>query len=89
MLIPITMSATKSYDEIVDFIAAGTSPESVLAFRPSEAAEQRVADLVERSKDGTLSAQEQSELEDYLLLEHIVIMAKARAHQLTGLGHRD
>jgi hypothetical protein len=45
------MSAAKSYDEIIDFIAAGTTPEAVVAFRPSDSAQQRVAELLERSKD--------------------------------------
>ncbi len=75
------MSTTKSYDEIIDFIAAGTTPEEVVAFRPSSDVQQRVAELVERSKDGSISSEEQSELEDYLQLEHIMIMAKARARQ--------
>jgi HNH endonuclease len=50
-----TMSATKSYNEIVDFIAAGTTPEAVVAFRPSDGVQQRVAELVERSKSGRVS----------------------------------
>jgi len=81
-----TMSTTKSYDEIIDFIAAGTTPEAVVAFRPSDNAQQRVADLVERSREGSISVEDQSELEDYLQLEHIMIMAKARARQHTQLG---
>ena len=40
------MAVPKAYEEIVDFIAAGTSPQSVIAFRPSEVARQRVWDLV-------------------------------------------
>jgi hypothetical protein len=82
-----TMSAAKSYDEIIDFIAAGTTPEAVVAFRPSDSVQQRVAELVERSTDGSISSDEQSELEDYLQLEHIMIMAKARARQHTQLGN--
>ena len=81
------MSAIKSYEEIIDFIAAGTTPERVVAFSPSQGVQQRVADLVQRSKDGSISAEDQSELEDYLQLEHIMIMAKARARQHTGLEH--
>src|SRR5258706_10797552 len=81
-----TMNATKSYEEIIDFIAAGTTPEAVVAFRPSEIVRQRVAELVERSHDENISAEEQSELEDYLQLEHIMIMAKARAREYTQLG---
>jgi hypothetical protein len=80
------MNAIKSYEEIIDFIAAGTTPEAVVAFRPSEIVRQRVAELVERSHDGNISAEEQSELEDYLQLEHIMIMAKARAREYTQLG---
>ena len=77
------MSATKSYDEIIDFIAAGTTPEAIIAFRPSDEVERRIAELVEQSKDGSISPDEQSELEDYLQLEHILIMAKARARRHT------
>ena len=80
------MNATKSYDEIIEFIAAGTTPEAVVAYHPSINVQQRVAELVERSKEGTISAEDASELEDYLQLEHIMIMAKARARQHTQLG---
>ncbi|HLN02879.1 MAG TPA: hypothetical protein VK335_26560 [Bryobacteraceae bacterium] len=80
------MIATKSYEEIIDFIAAGTTPEAVVAFRPSDGVQQRVAELVERSMGASISTEERSELEDYLQLEHIMIMAKARARQYTHLG---
>jgi hypothetical protein len=80
------MSPTKPYEEIIDFIAAGTTPEAVVAFHPSDGVQQRVSELLERSKDGSLSTEEQSELDDYLQLEHIMIMAKARARQHTKLG---
>ena len=75
------MSTTKSYDEIVDILAAGITPDALVAFRPSHEATRRVEDLVAKSKDGTISIEEQSELEDYLQLEHILILAKARARQ--------
>lgn len=77
------MRAANSYEGIIDFIAAGTTPAAVVAFRPSDSVQQRVSELVERSKDGSISAEDQSELDDYLRLEHIMIMAKARARQHT------
>lgn len=80
------MSTTKSYDEIVDFFAAGTTPEAVVAFRPSKETTRRVAELVAKTKDGSISTEEQSELEDYLQIEHILILAKARARQHTSLA---
>lgn len=71
----------------MDFIAAGTVTESVVAFRPSDRVQQSVAGLVERSKDGTISPEDQSEMDDYIQLEHIMIMVKARARQHTQLGN--
>jgi hypothetical protein len=85
-MLVLTMSAPKSYEELVDFIAAGTTPATVVAFHPSDSVQQRVTELVERSKDGSISAEDQSELDDYLQLEHIMIMVKARARQHTQLG---
>ncbi|WP_020558857.1 hypothetical protein [Thiofilum flexile] len=70
------------YEEIIDFIAAGTTPDKVIAFRPSEASNIRVSDLIHKSKSTTLSVEEVSELEHYLRLEHLMRMAKARAQKL-------
>jgi len=77
------MDSAKSYQEIIDFIAAGTTPESVIAFRPSDALRRRVEELSERANAGSISNEELSELEDCLQLEHIMVMAKARARQYT------
>ena len=74
------MSATiPAYLEIIDFIAAGTTPEAVANYRPSAEAQQRVAALVEREKDSGLSPDERAELDHFMELEHILRMAKARA----------
>ena len=52
-------TATPAYLEIIDIIAAGATPAA--AFRPSAEAQERVATLIEREKDGTLSADEKAE----------------------------
>jgi hypothetical protein len=70
---------TRAYEEVIDFIAAGTSPQEVIAFQPSEEAKARVADLIHREKTTGLSSEETAELEHYLQLEHIMRLAKARA----------
>jgi hypothetical protein len=80
------MNPTPSYEEIVDFIASGTTPESVVAFRPTKAAIQRVEELTAKSRDGVISQDEQAELDDYLQLEHLLILAKARARQKLQLA---
>jgi hypothetical protein len=73
------MNANRAYEEVIELIAAGSSPSKVIAFRPSEAAKARVVDLVTREKTGGLTQDETSELEHYLQLEHIMRLAKARA----------
>ena len=75
------MSTLRAYEEVIDFIAAGTSPQNVVAFRPSENAKERVADLIHREKAAPLSPDEKSELDHYLQLEHLMRLAKGRAHQ--------
>ncbi|MEO6194489.1 MAG: hypothetical protein ABIS20_15875 [Thermoanaerobaculia bacterium] len=75
------MVKPKAYEEVVDFIARGGSPGTVVAFRPSEEARARVATLVVREKTAGLTADEKSELDHYLQLEHIMRLAKARAQQ--------
>lgn len=73
------MALPKAYEDLVDFIAAGSTPQNVIAFRPSEPALERVRDLVAREKAGNLSPEETSELDHYLQIEHIMRLAKARA----------
>ncbi|CAN5588102.1 hypothetical protein BH10ACI1_BH10ACI1_08880 [soil metagenome] len=73
------MNTVKAYEEVIDFIAAGTTPQNVIDFRPSEAAQERVENLLELEKDGELSAAERSELDNYLQIEHLMRLAKARA----------
>ena len=75
------MSALKAYDEVIDFIAT-INPDKVLAFRPSEATTQHVSELIYREKTTGLSPEEKAELDHYMLLEHVMRMAKIRARQL-------
>jgi hypothetical protein len=72
---------TRVYEEIIDFIAAGTSPDEVADFRASDAVRERVAELLGREKAETLSPDDLAELNHYLQLEHLMRMAKARARQ--------
>ena len=73
------MHPNKVYDEVIEFIAS-SSPQNVIAFRPSEEAKARVADLIFREKTEGLRNDEKSELDHYLQIEHVVRLARARAH---------
>ncbi|RUT01055.1 hypothetical protein DSM106972_070610 [Dulcicalothrix desertica PCC 7102] len=71
----------KVYDDIIEFIASGTTPERVLNFKLSEAAQERLEDLAYAHEMGKLTEEEREELDDFLVLEHIMTLAKARAHK--------
>ena len=80
------MNTVKAYEEVIDFIAAGTSPGSVIAFHPSETAKRRVFDLLQKEKTSGLSCDEKSELDHYMQLEHLMRLAKARARRYVSNG---
>jgi len=82
----LSESAVPSYFEIIDFIAGGTTPQAVADYRPSQEAQDRVAHLIAKEKEGGLSAEEKSELDHFLDLEHILRVAKARARQILASG---
>ena len=73
------MNVTRAYEEIINFIAAGTTPSRVVAFQPSDEVKARVEDLIQREKSTGLSPEETSDLTQYLQLEHLMRLAKARA----------
>lgn len=71
----------KAYEEVIDFIAAGTSPNKLIAFEPSDLVKKRVYDLIHKEKTYGLLSDEKSELDHYMQLEHLMRLAKARAHK--------
>ncbi len=75
----------KAYVEVIDFIA-GMNPTEIASYRPSAQAKACVADLIQREKIGALSANEKSELDHYMQLEHLMRLAKARAREYISCG---
>ncbi|MGP8245797.1 MAG: hypothetical protein ACLQVN_14920 [Bryobacteraceae bacterium] len=82
----MTDAAVPSYLEIVDFIAAGTTPQAIVDYRPSAAAQQRFAELVALERERGLSPEDRSELDHFMALEHILRMAKGRARRILTNG---
>ena len=78
----ILFGVTRVYQEFVDFIAHGTTADGAIAFRPSDEARARVADLVSKEKAGELAPDERAELDHFLHVEHVMRLAKAKARRL-------
>jgi hypothetical protein len=74
----------RAYDEIVAFIATGTTPDLVARYEPSQRTKDHVAGLIHKEKTVGLTPDESSELDHFLKLEHLMRLAKARARALCG-----
>ena len=72
------MVDSKPFDEIIDFLI-GDVPDRILSFHPSDKTQKRVELLLRKKHSNDLYIKEKSELEYYLMLEHIIRLAKARA----------
>ena len=63
-------------------LRSGTTPQAVVDFQPSPSAQQRALELLDLAKQDRLTPEQESELEHFTELEHILRMAKARARQI-------
>jgi hypothetical protein len=64
--------------EVVDFFACAPSREAIATFRLSPAAQDRIRALLARNAAGTLSTEEQRELDQMVLLDDILSLIRAR-----------
>jgi hypothetical protein len=73
-----TTTKPQVFEEIAEFLAGFPSREEVRAFRPSAETQARASELLWKSNSGTLSDEEQEELDDFGRAELFVRMLKAR-----------
>ena len=70
-------------DEIADFLASSPTREQLLSFRPSETVQQHARELLTKSSQGTLSAEEDRELSQLEQAELLMRLVKSRIHSRT------
>lgn len=75
------------FDELAYFLA-NLSPKKVLTFKVSKKAQDRVNFLIDKSKKSGLSTTENEEMERYMVFEHIVQLAKAKAIQKLNIQNK-
>jgi hypothetical protein len=77
------MSITYSpvYDEVYKFLVSSPTPEQIIAFRPSDATQERVRQLLDANKSGNLTIDQQTELDEFENVNHFVSMLKIYARQ--------
>ena len=73
------MVALRVYDEMIDFITSVPRPEEIVSFSPSEASQLRLEDLQFKRREEGLTEDELHELEQFVMAEHIMRIAKVKA----------
>ena len=73
-----TATQPQVFEEVAEFLAGFPSREEVRAFRPSAETQSRASELLRKSNSGTLTDEEQDELQDFSRAELFVRMLKAR-----------
>ena len=68
--------------DVLETLAGLPTPQEVLALRPSETLQARISALLEKNRIEGLTPEEEQEWESYQYLEHLVRVAKAKAHRL-------
>ena len=67
------------YRDILHFLVGQPSPEEIVGFAPSLKIQTHVSELLEKNREGLLTAVEESELDEDMRINHLVTMLKARA----------
>ncbi|MBD2773525.1 hypothetical protein [Iningainema tapete] len=68
------------YQEVLDFLIKGPTPEEITAFKVSTSAQTRLQTLLEKNREVKLTHMEVAELDVYEQLEHLMILLKAKAY---------
>lgn len=72
------MAAKTVYDDVAEFIA-GMDPKKVIEFKANKDNQKQLDDLLEKNARIGLNEKEKSDLDQYLMLNRIIGLAKARA----------
>jgi hypothetical protein len=71
-------TAIPAYDEVASMLA-NLHPSKIIELKPSESSIQRLSLLLEKNRDGHLTANETYELDRMLALDRLIALAKAHA----------
>lgn len=80
-LLTLKTPAAQSASELIEFLGSNPTSQAVLEYHGSEQTQKRIQQLLELNHVGLISEADARELDEHLLLEHLVVMLKA------GLPH--
>jgi hypothetical protein len=75
------------YDEVFEFLLSQPTLEQIAAFHRSMEADERLHNLLDKNQADRLTSEEQSELDEYLGVEHFIRMLKIKAREKLQQGN--
>ena len=75
------MSVVEAFGDVAELLAE-MAPSKIVELQSSKAMSNRVEELVNKKKEGKITAEEAVELERYLALDLLITLAKARAKRI-------
>ena len=79
-----TLPALPFYEQVLDFLIESPSPQEIIAFRPSAAAQKRFSTLLAWNRERDLPAAEAEELDHYIQIDRMMSLLKAKAYRRLG-----
>ena len=70
-----------AYDEVVSFFASAPDREAIANFQLSKASAERIRALLLKKSAGTLTADEEEELDECVQLDRLMLLIRSRARQ--------
>jgi hypothetical protein len=72
------------FDEITDFLASAPTAEAIIAYKPSSILDQRLHELLDKNSQDQISPSEQTELNEFLQMNHLLTVLQAKARLKSG-----
>lgn len=67
------------FDVITDFLSSAPELKEIAEYRLPESLQHRAHELLDKNRDGTLSADERVEMEEFRHIDHLLTLMKAKA----------
>lgn len=67
--------------ELIDFLSSRPSLEQIVQFKISTSAQEQLEALLDKNREAQLTAEEKTELDQYLQYRHVLILLKASARR--------
>jgi hypothetical protein len=72
---------SKLAQEVMAFLARSPEPREIIAFHPCEESAHRVRELLRKNSEGSITPEEEAELDEMEAVNHLFTLVKARARR--------